>query len=134
MCVWMCYAADVAPMRLNNTAMNLSLLLACSCATRSLSEAPSSPEIADFTIGRWVNIHEKNPDLVGVYVQQFPDCPHDAARYEGKHPATVIYVFKNNKAHQMEYAPDGRVLSGFWWDVSADDWIWKRPDRNIPND
>ena len=79
----------------------------------------------------WINIHKKNPDLVGVRVQQLPDCMGEHDSYRGKHPAMVIFVFKNNKAHQVEYEPDGRVTSGFWWDVPADDTIWKQIDRNL---
>jgi len=82
----------------------------------------------------WVNIHQKNADLVGVRVQQYPDCMGDRERYKGRHPAMVIFVFKNNKAHQLGYEPDGRVTSGFWWEVPPGNPIWDQLDRDIPQD
>ena len=74
----------------------------------------------------WINLHTKNPDLIGVYVQQHPDNKADAAVYKGKRPTMVIYVFKNQKAHQVSYSPTGQVQSGFWWDILKDHWIYSR--------
>ena len=90
--------------------------------------------VTNFTVGQWVPIHEKNPDLVGVYVQQFPDCDGDgeAKLYEGKHPCMIIYVFKNRRAHQLGYWPDGRIRSGFWWSVAEDHSIWSRLEKVPP--
>ena len=79
----------------------------------------------------WINIHQKNPDLVGVYVQQVPDNKADATVYRGKHPAMIIYVFKNGKAHQVSYTPSGQIESGFWWDVPPDHWIYSHLDSNF---
>jgi hypothetical protein len=79
----------------------------------------------------WINIHQKNPDLVGVYVQQVPDNKADAAVYRGKHPAMIIYVFKNGKAHQVSYTPSGQIESGFWWDIPPGDWIYSHQDSNF---
>jgi hypothetical protein len=106
-------------------------LVLCSCASPEVGEAPPVPKITNFEVGPWVNIHRKNPDLVGVRVQQFPDCQYEAKRYEGKHPAMVIYVFRSGWAHQVEYAPDGRIESGFWWKVAPDHCIWERLDRSV---
>ena len=78
-------------------------------------EVPEIPKIKNKATGRWVNIHEKRTDLLGVKVQQFPDNPHAAKDYEGKHPAMIIYVFKNLDAHQIEFNPDGSISGGFWW-------------------
>jgi hypothetical protein len=68
----------------------------------------------------WINLHKKNPDLIGVYVQQYPDNKADVAKYKSKHPTMVIYVFKNRKAHQVSYTPTGQVEDGFWWDIPKD--------------
>jgi hypothetical protein len=79
----------------------------------------------------WINIHQKNPDLIGVYVQQVPDNKADAAVYRGKHPAMIIYVFKNGKAHQVSYTPTGQIENGFWWDIPPNDWIYSHLDTNL---
>jgi hypothetical protein len=80
----------------------------------------SFSEIKNVPCGyEWINIHKNNPDLIGVYVQQYPDNLSDRAAYEGKHPCMVIFVFKGNKAHQVEYSPTGQVENGFWWDIPA---------------
>ena len=42
----------------------------------------------------WVNLHENNPDLLGVEVQQVPDNEDDAKAYRGTHPSMIIFVFK----------------------------------------
>jgi hypothetical protein len=81
----------------------------------------------------WINLHRRNPDLLGVDVQQFPDNQYDAKAYRGTHPAMVIFVFKNGKAHQVEYTPSGQVESGFWFDIPDGDKIYDRIDRNIEN-
>ena len=65
----------------------------------------------------WINIHSENPDLIGVFVEQYPTHKEDHALYEGKHPAMVIYVFKGNRAHQLSFTPSGQVRDGFWWDI-----------------
>jgi hypothetical protein len=79
----------------------------------------------------WINIHQKNPDLFGVYVKQAPDNKADAAVYLGKHPAMIIYVFKNGKAHQVSYTPSGQIESGFWWDVPPDHWVHGHLDTDV---
>ena len=79
----------------------------------------------------WINIHQKNPDLIGIYVQQVPDNKADAVVYRGKHPAMIIYVFKNSKAHQVSYTPTGQVEGGYWWDIPPGDWIYNHLDSNF---
>ena len=79
----------------------------------------------------WINLHQKNPDLVGVYVQRFPDNKADAVAYRGKHPSMVIYVFKNARAHQVEYTPSGQIENGFWWDIPPNHSIYGRLDRHL---
>ncbi len=75
----------------------------------------------------WINLHKKNPDLMGVYVQQSPDNgDYDEAAYKGKHPSMIIYVFKNEKAHQVSYSPTGQIQNAFWWNIPKNDWIYSR--------
>ena len=108
-------------------------VMGCGVSTRG-SEASPHPKVKNHTVGKWVNIHEKNPGLVGVRVQQFPDCQYETKRYEGKHPVMIIYVFKNGRAHQLGYEPDGTISSGFWWDAPKDHLIWKNLDRSVVDD
>jgi len=82
----------------------------------------------------WINIHKKNPDLIGVYVQQFPTNFDDRAAYEGKHPIMVIFVFKGNKAHQVEYSPTGQVENGFWWDIPVGHELLENISSNLKPD
>lgn len=79
----------------------------------------------------WINLHQKNPDLVGIYVQQLPDNKADETAYRGKHPSMIIYVFKNGKAHQISYTPSGQIESGFWRNIPPSDWIYNHLDRNF---
>ena len=79
----------------------------------------------------WINIHQKNPDIIGVYVQQVPDNKADAADYRGKHPAMIIYVFKHGKAHQVSYTPTGQIANGYWWNIPPNDWIYSHLDANL---
>lgn len=72
----------------------------------------------------WINLHDNNPDLLGVYIRQLPDNKDDQAQYVGKHPALVVFVFANNRAHQLSFTPSGQVSSGFWWDVPPGDRIY----------
>ncbi len=101
------------------------------CAGLPEGEAPLPPMISDFRVGQWVNIHEKNENLVGVRVQQFPDCQHDAKPHEGKHPAMILFVFRDGAVHQLAYDPDGRVTGGFWWKISKNDPLWEQLDRSV---
>jgi len=79
----------------------------------------------------WINLHQHNPDLLGVEVHQVPDNADDAKAYRGTHPAMIVFVFKHGKAHQVEYTPSGQVENGFWFDVPEGDKIYDRIDRNI---
>ncbi len=85
-------------------------------------ELEPPPEIKNFTVGHWKNVHKGDPNLLGVRVQQFPDCAYEAPEYEGQHPAMVIYVFRDKRCHQMGFTPDGKVDGDFWWD-NAPDWL-----------
>jgi hypothetical protein len=81
-----------------------------------------------------INIHKNNPDLIGVYVQQFPDNEDDRAVFEGKHPAMIIFIFKGNKAHQVSYTPTGQVETGFWWDIPEGAKLLKKISSNLKLD
>ncbi len=96
-----------------------------------VGEIPPVPRITNHEVGNWTNIHKGNKDLVGIHIQQFPDCQYEAGRYEGKHPAMIIYVFKNNKAHQVGYEPNGVIRSGFWWNIPEGDRIWNILDIRL---
>lgn len=82
----------------------------------------------------WINLHKNNPDLLGVVVQQYPDNSYDKTFYENTHPAMVIYIFKNNKAHQVSYSPTGQVESGFWWDIEDRHSIYERMTKDFKED
>ncbi len=67
----------------------------------------------------WINIHKNNPDLIGVYINQLPDNIADQAAYRNKHPVLITFIFKNNKAHAVEYSPTGQVQTGEWYDIPS---------------
>lgn len=76
------------------------------------------------TVGRWANRYPGHPDLVGVQVRQFPDAAVQAQRYQGRHPATVIYVFKNGRANRVNYEPDATILQDYWFPLAPGDPLW----------
>jgi hypothetical protein len=96
-----------------------------------------NPALADQSVKcgtEWINLHQNNLDLLGVVVQQYPDNSYDKTFYENTHPAMVIYIFKNNKAHQVSYSPTGQVQSGFWWDIKDKDSIYERMTKDFKED
>ena len=106
--------------------LTILVILASVSASGKISTVPCGSE--------WINFHTKNPDLVGVYVQQYPDNMDDSHAYEGKHPVMVIFVFKGNRAHQVSYTPIGQVQDGFWWDIPAEHWIFERMSNDLKPD
>jgi len=106
----------------------LVTFLLCSCSREHECEETEAPAVTSHAVGEWNNIYKGSSDLAGIRVQQFPDCDGDAYRYEGKHPAMVIYVFRNNRARQVGYEPDGTVHEDFWWDIPKGDCIWDNLD------
>lgn len=94
----------------------------------SLSASAQSPKV--LCGSEWINIHRDNADLIGVYVEQFPLIEADRPAYEGKHPVLVIFVFKDNRAHQLTYTPTGQVKAGFWWKIPYGDSVL----RNMSSD
>ncbi len=112
----------------------LSLLLPClliGCGEPTLSEAPPEVPIRNWTVGRWTNRYADDPNLAGVRVQQFPDCSGDAARHEGRHPAMILYVFKNGRVNQNGFEPDGTIREDFWWSIGPDHYLWDQIDRSV---
>ena len=82
----------------------------------------------------WINIHKKNPNLIGIVVQQYPDNSYDAQFYKDKHPSVVIYIFKSKKAHQIEYSPSGQIQNGFWWGIPEGHDIYQRMQTDFKED
>ncbi len=37
----------------------------------------------------------------------------------------IIYVFEDGRANQIDYDPDGTVNQDFWYNLAADDYLWK---------
>lgn len=98
-------------------------------ADASLFETEGPAPVYDRSVGKWTNRYSACIDLAGVVVQQFPDCAGDAPRYEGRHPAMILYVFKDGSVNQNSFAPSGGLLEDFWWKAAPDDWIWTRLDE-----
>lgn len=105
------------------SAMGLLHLLASvftlsSCVTRNtVSTAPILPHyetIKDTSIGPWVNRHLHDKRLVGIWIQQFPDCSFVAKRHESKHPCMVYYIFADGRRHGLHYEPDGTIEAESW--------------------
>ena len=84
----------------------------------------------DDSVGRWVNRYPNDPNLLGVKVRQFPDSDSQARRYEGRHPARVIYVFKNGSVNQIDYEPDGKIRErgNIWYRLAPGDPLWTSLD------
>jgi hypothetical protein len=103
-----------------NRAFTSSIIAAAfalsACASRQYlttpAQPPSPPE--NTSVGHWEHRHPNNKNLVGVWIQQFPDNPFDAPRYEGKHPCIVSYIFADGRAHSFDYLPDGSIVSQVW--------------------
>jgi len=112
-------------MRFHLSSTCLALLIATGCQADPESELGPPPEIKNHAVGHWTNKYSGNPDLAGVRVQQFPDCAYEAPGYEGRHPAMVIYVFKDGRANQIGYDPDGTIREDFWYKLAPDHYLWK---------
>ena len=96
-------------------------LLGCSSPHPTHNSPPEPPPIKNRAVGEWKNLYKRDPKLLGYRVQQFPDSHYLAPDYEGRHPAMVIYVFKDLRVRQMGFEPDGTVREDFWWKESAQD-------------
>ncbi|MBA3662576.1 MAG: hypothetical protein H0W64_12725 [Gammaproteobacteria bacterium] len=91
------------------------LSIVCGCESNVRPEAEEDPIITNFSVGRWNNKHKDNNDLIGVRIQQFPDCAGESKPYEGKHPAMIIYVMRDGTCNQVRYSPEGKITEDFWW-------------------
>ena len=117
------------------TVESLSLLLIAfltvGCQSNAVGELGPPPIIHNHAVGRWVNRFADDPALVGVRVQQFPDCEYEAEDYEGKHPCMIIYVFQDSYAFQDGFEADGSLSSSFSYNIKADDVLWETIDRSF---
>ena len=96
----------------------------------AVSEWDPPPPIHNRSVGKWVNRHAGEAGLAGVRVQQFPDCEGEEAPYEGRHPAMILYVFKNGRVNQTCFTPDGTMEQDFWFTIEPDDCLWETMDRS----
>ena len=100
------------------TAAFSALCLVCltACAHRSHPSAkPSQPRpIHDNSIGHWDNPFRDNPNLAGVYVQQFGECSYDQHRSEGKHPCAIYFYFWDGRSRVRGYEPNGTLQEDSW--------------------
>jgi hypothetical protein len=104
----------------------LSVLLIANSSGPYISFAPAPKGVKNSAVGTWVNKYQDNQSLKGIYVQQFPDCQDDYAKFEGHHPAMIIYVFKDGRANQIGYNPDGAIKEDFWFKTNPGDWLWNQ--------
>ena len=119
-------------------------LVIANCSHKQISKSELDPidfpipEISDQSVGEWGNIHSKNLGLAGVLVQQFPDCSLEAAAWEGKHPAMILFVMWDGRVNQIGYKPSGMITENFWWHLSSDShdysYIWKQVDYTYGSD
>ena len=78
----------------------------------------------DSDVARWAHRYRRNPRLAGVLIQQVPDPRDQESAYLRGHPAMILYVFKDGRVNQVEYRPDGRITSDWWWRAKPDDPVW----------
>jgi hypothetical protein len=69
-----------------------------------------------------MNIHEKNPNLEGFAIQQYPDWDKETKVYEKGHPYIVFYKFKKGMDHIVFYSASGQVLGGEWEKLPKSHW------------
>jgi len=96
---------------------------------RQLSEAPDVQPVTNRAVGPWINRFDGVKGLAGVIVQQFPDNSADAPDYQGKHPAMILYVFKDGRVNQCGFDPNGNITEDFWWKLAPGDSMWSEIDR-----
>jgi len=81
----------------------------------------------------WINVHKGNPELTGIYINQYPENKSDKKHYIGKHPATVIYLFSDYMMHQITYSPTGQVQNGNWWSAEDSLWLYEKAKKKFKN-
>ena len=67
---------------------------------------------------KWTNLHQGDPNLAGIAVIQYPECPEEKARYRGRHPCNVWYAFWDGTVRQTQFLPNGIKLDDFMWPES----------------
>lgn len=67
-----------------------------------------------------MNLHEKNPDLIGFSIKQQPDSGNKS--YVKAHPYAVAFIFNSGPAHLVYYSPSGQVLGGGWEVIESGHW------------
>jgi len=81
----------------------------------------------------WINIHKGNPELSGIYVEQYPKNEADKKHYKGKHPASITYLFSDYMMHQISYSPSGQIQNGNWWSAEDSLWLYKKAKKEFKN-
>ena len=79
----------------------------------------------------WINIHKGNPELVGIYVSQYPDNLEDKQVNEGKHPVAVYYLFSDHLMHAVTYTPSGQIQNGNWYSAEDNEWLYKKVTKEF---
>ncbi len=123
---------------LQNVTVGLSLLGLASCAhpTTDQSAPPKIHAIHNFKVGPWDNPYSHDPNLAGVEVHQFGECPYDQHLWEGKHPCAIWFFFWDGRVRQCGYEPDGTLHESFWWRnrIKPGDARWQHVDFSQGSD
>ena len=99
--------------KLSMRVLMLSILACAGFAVSAADKPPSRvPKPAPAT---FVNLHSHDKGLLGIRVQQYPDCRRERSRYVRKHPCMIVYVFNDGRAHQTSFSPGGKPEEDFWW-------------------
>lgn len=110
-----------------------SILISCQSVNHQ-TELGRPPVIHNRAVGPWTNVHQGDASLAGTIVQQFTDCPYENQRWEGKHPAMVLFVFWDGKVRQRGYQPDGTCYEDFYWNIPSDSHQWDSVDFTTGSD
>jgi len=118
----------------------LAALLVAGCSAMSHTEQMIRHERIEKlspVIGPWENRYQSDPNLAGVIVTQYPEGEAMAKTpYQGKHPASIWYVFWNGDVMSIEYRPDGSVLGESLWKeyFTPCSWWWGEVDFSRGSD
>jgi hypothetical protein len=110
--------------------LGISLCALSGCASRDASSIVTiehDQRLAHASVGPWENRHPNDKNLVGIWIQQYPDEPQERHLFEGKHPCMVYYIFRSGRCHELHYEADG--------EVKLDDWLKPKevPDWMLKN-
>lgn len=78
----------------------------------------------DSDVVRWAHRYRGSPRLAGILIQQVPDSREQESAYADGHPAMILYVFRDGRVNQVEFRPDGRITTDWWWHAKPDDPVW----------